>query len=326
MRTIIIFFICLISTQFAKNKIKLEEIYSIGSDDEVLFVQLTDIKIYDDDIYLSDKNAFSLYKISLDGKIIKVTGNKGGGPGEFTTGPNRIGKLNNKIVVTDGHGNMMLHYFYKDLSFSHSKTFDVSFFLEAEHNKIVSYNGDFDSGNFLIEYNSNLKKEKPIKLSNISESIPENEIKFRFDQESNLIVYFVNRNLVEIYDRNSTLKHTLTIPGFRNSSEFSINNKVKKICEARMKPKMAERFYKLPKYSIIRFVVPDFNNNLYIQGASYSDELKKMVYVMSYKGELLGEFELNEDERIMAIDKNNNLYTFAEDRTVLKKYKIKIKN
>ncbi|HDZ25596.1 MAG TPA: 6-bladed beta-propeller, partial [Candidatus Aminicenantes bacterium] len=66
------------------KKILLEEVLSIGSlEDDALFQWVGVISDSDSYIYVTDNMDYSLKKFDDQGNLIKKTGQKGKGPGEF---------------------------------------------------------------------------------------------------------------------------------------------------------------------------------------------------------------------------------------------------
>jgi len=301
------------------------EIYSIGNKDDAFFVSLTDMIIDSDNLYITDKGGYSLYKINSNGEIEKKIGRYGEGPNEFITGPNKIFKSDENIIVTDGNGNLLLNKFDCNLNFLKRIIFNhLITDVESYGKFIIMYHRYFDKDHFLFNYDCQLKNSKGINLHNISEFAPENDIKTIFSPDGRLIVTYKNRNIIEFFDKNFNYKNSIAIKEFRKKSEFKVHNSIKKMVEEKLPPKSAQFYINTPKHTIIKSLLIDNKNRLYIQGGTYSKELRKKVFIYNLSGKKIGEFEISDNEIITAIDKNNHLYTFAEDRTVLKKYKIKI--
>jgi len=69
----------------------------------------------------------------------------------------------------------------------------------------------------------------------------------------------------------------------------------------------------------------DSSDNIYILGGHLSKNISRDVYVLNPEGELLTTLTLPDTSHCIYIDKNDYLYSRANEGVTLKKYKIKYK-
>jgi len=318
----IIFF--LIMLNIASNELRIKNVASVGSNDQFMFVGLSNILFDEKDIYLSDQSGFTIYNFSTDLKLKAQVGQNGKGPAEFVTGPLYMGLDNDTLFVFDGYGNRTVHLFSKKLKYHKSKHInDILRAAIIRNNFRIFSLWEFDTKKMLTFFNINFEKLNSIKIQNLADFAPLNLFQIELDKEHNLIVQYQFRNLIQVYNKSGKLISEFSIENIKHKPEF------KKLKDSRItpfkkkNPKTASIFNNPPiNGSTLYKAIPDNSGRLFIQGGRYNSDIWKTVFITDYNGKLLNTIQIDEGEIIAGFDYQNYLYTFAEESTVLRKYKI----
>jgi len=314
----------LIMLNIFSSELRIKNVASVGSNDQFMFVGLSNIIFDKKDIYLSDQSGFTVYNFSTELKLKNKTGNKGRGPSEFLTGPIFSGISNDTLYVFDGYGNRTVHLFSKKLKYHKSKHInDILRAAIIRNNFRIFSLWEFDTKKMLTFFNNKFELLHSIDIKNLDEFAPLNLFRIELDKENNLIVQYKFRNLIQIYNKYGKLISEFSIDEIRHKPEFEKIERGKMTSFKKRNPKTASIFSNIPiNGSTIYRAIPDNKGRIFVQGGRYDDEIWKTVFITDYKGKLLGKVYLSLNEIVAGFDEQNNLYTFAEDRTVLKKYKI----
>lgn len=320
----IICFIVSFVTAIFCQQIKIEETKSIGLDDDFIFVELHQILFHKNNIFLSDRAGFTFYKFSNDLKLLGSVGNKGRGPSEFVTGPSYLGSVKDTILVFDSNGNRKVHYYNADLKYIKTRNLiDMPRAAIIRDNYKICSLYEFDTEQMLTFFSTDFQRKNSIKVKNLDEFTPLNLFKIQADKNNNLVVQYQFRNLVQIYSPKGKMISEFSIDEIRHKPEFEKIERGKMTPFKKRNPKTASIFSNIPiNGSTIYRAVPDNKRRIFVQGGRYEDEIWKTVFITDYKGKLLGKVYLTLNEILAGFDEQNNLYTFAEERTVLKKYKV----
>jgi len=293
------------------NQIYLEEVLSIGDlyDNPVLYMWV-DVKVDENFIYVTDTMDYSLKKFDSQGKLIKKIGRKGQGPGEFQA-PRFMGLSEKFIYVSDERMNR-IQVFDKELNFiknilvrtnvSSLKVFSDDKFiitstsiLRKSKGKIFTLNAE---GKITDEFVFS-DKDLPLLMGTVS---------LDFDSKGNLYIAYAFQNKVEKIDPKE--------------------NKVwsKKLLKMKKEVgKIKVESFTVPTDVVYKDIALDSSDNIYILGGHLSKNISRDVYVLNPEGELLTTLTLPDTSHCIYIDKNDYLYSRANEGVTLKKYKIKYK-
>jgi len=294
------------------KQIYLEEVLSIGDlDDNAVLYMWVDVKVDENNfIYVTDTMDYSLKKFNSQGKLIKKIGRKGQGPGEFQA-PRFMG-LSEKFIYVSDERMRRIQVFDKELNFiknipvrtnvSSLKVFSDDKFVitstsisRKSKGKIFILNAE---GKITDEFVFS-DKDMPFLMSTVS---------LDFDTKGNLYVAYFFQNRIEKIDPKENTVWTKKL--------VKMKEKVSKI--------KLESFT-VPTDVFYKHLTLDSSGNIYILGGDFSENRSRDVYVLNPEGELLTTFALPDTSHCIYIDKNDYLYSRANEGVTLKKYKIKYK-
>jgi len=307
-RTFLIFVFCFqVSSLEAKDvyKIDLEEILSIGTLDDDAIFQWVGVSVdLQKQIYVSDAMDYSLKKFDPQGKLLKKTGRRGQGPGEFLA-PRFLDSSEKYLYVID-QNLPGIQVFNKNLEF----IFRLPLKLPVVDFKVLS-----DDEIAVASL-----------LSNRSGAI------YIIDAEGEVI------RSIQFTDKKSPFMMDLVSFDIGVSGHlylaYTFQDKVEKF-DAQGKKLWSQKLLKVNKVErkkVSRFVVPteivykdvalDRSERLYILGGSFSKNKGRDVYVLSPEGELLTIITLPEASHCIYLDSQDFLYARANEGITLKKYKL----
>lgn len=294
------------------KQIYLEEVLSIGDldDNDVLYMWV-DVKVDENNfIYVTDTMDYSLKKFNSQGNLIKKIGKKGQGPGEFQA-PRFMG-LSEKFIYVSDERMRRIQVFDKELNFIRSIPVrtnvaglkvlsDDKFVISStvisrkSKGKILIINAE---GKIIDEFVFN-DKDSPFLMDTVS---------LDFDTKGNLYVAYLFQNRIEKIDPKENRVWSRKL--------VKIKKKIGKI--------KVESFT-VPTDVFYKHLTLDSSGNIYILGGQFSKNRSRDVYVLNPEGELLTTFTLPDTSHCIYIDKNDYLYSRANEGVTLKKYKIKYK-
>ena len=289
------------------KSIQLKEVLSIGSsdDDLILFVTsvATDEKGF---IYLTDSIDYSIKKFDDKGLLVKKSGRKGQGPGEFMF-PVLIEYSQGMIYVAD-HSLPGIQVFDSDLKF---KT-RLSFNLPLLDLKASSNNGLYGLSLFLAGdppitriHADETKNPSSSEMSPV-ESLFKKSGKFDIDDEGNIYFAANFEDKIEKYDKNLKRIWQKMLFGGKKARETS---------DARI-----SILKSIPTEMIYKELALDRTGHLFILGGTGAEHRSRDVYVLDTDGNYLTTIVLPEPTHLLHMDQKNFLYSRAGEGTTLKKY------
>jgi len=306
-------FLWIATTQFLLwgkelKSISLEEVLSIGSlDDEVLYMWAgvtTDLK---GNIYVTDLMDYSIKKFNDKGFLIKKTGRKGKGPGEFL-GPKLIKHFSGLIYVIDQYipG---IQVFDEDLNYKGHITVNIPIFdlKIISENRIVISIPPAGQPECIIGIDSEGNPINDIKYLNKEQDYWKNFRKFEIDKQGNLYVVFTFEDKIEKFNKHNKKLWTKSLLGKKKAK--------------REKSKFGPS--ELPTEVVYKDIAFDILGNLFILGGHISKHRSRDVYVLDQSGKHLTTFTLPESSHCIHIDNLNFFYSRAGMGTTLKKYSLK---
>jgi len=289
----------------ALQKSCLKEVLSIGSlENDALFQWVGVASDSSCNIYVTDTMDYSLKKFDARGNLLKKTGNKGQGPGEFLA-PRYLGISDQFLYVTDQF-KPEIQVFDKNLNYKRS----IFVFMPVSDLKILSDDKiaittiSMTKAGRIIIVNAKGKVKRELVYSDKKLPLLMDMVSFDFDSEGNLYIAYNYQDKIEKFD---------------SEGKKLWSKKLLKIKEVK-KEKIAS--FELPTRLVYKDIALDSSGNLYILGGSYSKNPSCDVYVLSPEGQLLRILTLPDTSHCIYIDSQNYLYSRANEGVTLKKFEM----
>lgn len=293
-----------------QKRISLEEVLSIGGlEDDVLYMWVgvtTDSK---GNIYVTDSMDYSIKKFNEEGILIKKTGRKGQGPGEFQA-VRLIKYFNGLLYVTD-QNLRGIQVFDDNLNYKKH----IPFNLQIWDLNIVSENKIFISTPFIanpekimaVDFEEKAEVDKS--YFNGKQDYWMNFRKFEVDEQGDFYVVFAFEDRIEKFNQN--------LKKIWSKSLLKGKKAGRKKAEIMFGPSL------LPTEIVYKDIALDSSGHLFILGGHLSKNPSRDVYVLDEEGRHLLTFTLPEASHCIHIDNRSFLYSRAGQGVILKKYRLK---
>lgn len=286
---------------------RLEEVLSIGSLEDDLLFQWVGVAVdRDQTIFVSDTLDYSLKKFSSKGILLKKTGRKGQGPGEFLA-PRYLDNTEKYIYASDQY-NPNIQAFDKNLNYEYSIPISVpvsDFSVLSTGNIAVATLSAIKSGRIFI-FNSNGKVVHEIQYSDEKSPLLMDMVNFEFDNQNNLYLIYNYQDKIEKIDPEGKILWSKKLLGIKKVKKEKIGSFI------------------LPSRLIYKDIALDIAGNIFVLGGSYSKNPSRDIYVLSSEGNLLTTLALPDTSHCIYIDSLGNLYSRANEGVTLKKFKMKL--
>lgn len=292
-----------------KVTITLTEMLSIGNLDDDLIFMWADVFVDEAEIiYLTDLMDYSLKKFDRDGQLLKKTGRKGQGPGEFQA-PLGLSGSGNFLYVRDQYL-LGIQVFDRDLNFVKRIPYKqiISEFkaLSDECLAVVPMSLKGAGALFLIDC-----KGDPIRQilyrQEKNPQVLQNQVSFDMDREGNVYLAYNFRDKIDKIGPQGKIIWS------------------RKLLDVKEVKKKTIQKFTVPTAIIYKSVVVDSHGNLMILGGEFSKHNSRDVYVLNSRGEYLTTFTLPDTSHCLYLDSRNYLYSRANSGVTLKKYKLNYK-
>lgn len=287
------------------RSIKVKEVLSIGDlEDDKLYQWVGVLSDSEHNIFVTDNMDYSIKKFDDQGNLLKKTGRKGEGPGEFLA-PRYLDQSELFIYVSDQY-RRSLQVFDKNLNYKRSIKIQISisnFKVISDDDIAISTLSHESIGKiFVFDSKGELKYE--LIYSNKKDPLMMNSVQFEIDAQGNYYVAYVFKDRVEKFNpegKNLWSKKILRIKEVKREKIGPIN---------------------LPTETVYKDIKLDSSGYIYVLGGSLSEHKSRDVYVLDPEGKLLTTFTLPDTSHCIYIDKDDFLYSRANEGVTLKKYKL----
>ena len=287
------------------EKIVLEEVLTIGNyDDDSLFQWVGVVSDSEGNIYVTDAMDYSLKKFGADGSLLAKTGRRGQGPGEFTA-PRLLDSSEQFLFVTEQYQPVIkvfdkkLHYRFhiplEGLAGDMKALGDDLVAVAVLSAKSVSHLEFYDREGKIVKKVAFSEKPSPLLLDMVS---------FEVDDQGNLyLAYNFADRIVKIDDSGKRV-WSKNLLGIKQVKSEKISSHV------------------VPTEIVYKDVALDQSGNIYVLGGKFSANRSRDVYVLSPDGEFLSTLTLPDSSHCIYIDRENYLYSRANEGITLKKYRM----
>ena len=285
----------------------LEEVLSIGTLNDTLLFQWVGVAVdRDQNIYVTDTMDYSLKKFDSNGKLLKKTGRRGQGPGEFSA-PRYVSSYGNSIYVTDQYI-PKIQVFDQDLNYISSipVSIPVSDFSVISENEIAVSTLSTTEAGIIHIFDSKGKIQNEFPYSFEQMPLMMNSVSFEFDQQRNLYVAYSFQDKIEKFDTEGKKLWSKRLLGIKKVEKEKIASLI------------------VPSKLIYKDISLDKSGNLYVLGGSFSKNPSQDVYLLDPEGSLLATITLPDTSHCIYIDGKDYLYSRANEGVTLKKFRIKI--
>lgn len=307
-RTFLIFVFCSqVPSLEAKDvyKIILEEILSIGTLDDDAIFQWVGVNVdLQKQIYVSDAMDYSLKKFDPQGKLLKKTGRRGQGPGEFLA-PRFLDSSEKYLYVID-QNLPGIQVFNKNLEFIFRLPLQLPVVdikvLSDDEIAVASLLSNRSGAIYIIDAEGEVIRS--IQFTDKKSPFMMDLVSFDIGVDGHLYLAYTFQDKVEKFDAQGKKLWSQKL--------LKVNN---------VERKKVSRFV-VPTEILYKDVALDSSERLYVLGGSFSKNKGRDVYVLSPEGDLLTIITLPESSHCIYLDSQDFLYARANEGITLKKYKL----
>lgn len=301
-----ILFVYLFSSEKELKKIELEEILSIGELDDNLLFQWAGIAAdSQSNIYVTDAMDYSLKKFDPQGNLIKKTGGKGQGPGEFMAP--RLLDCSDRFLYTTDQYVPGVQVFDRELNFVRriSIKIPISDLKILSDQRIAVATLFVDKIASILIYNTEGDLTRKFRYSERKLPLMMEMVSFDFDKDGNLYLAYTFEDKIEKFNKDKKKLWSKKLL------------KIKKVNKTKISS------YEVPTEVVYKDVTLDISGNLLVLGGHFSKNNSRDVYVLSPEGLHLTTFTLPDSSHCIYIDGKSFLYSRANEGVTLKKYRMR---
>ncbi|UCE40704.1 MAG: 6-bladed beta-propeller [Candidatus Aminicenantes bacterium] len=309
MYRLVVFLVMLVpylSSQGAPPKrIFLEEVLTIGSfEDDSLFQWVGVVADDEENIYVTDAMDYSLKKFDAAGRFVAKSGRRGQGPGEFTA-PRLLDCSEQFLFVTEQY-QPVIKVFDKKLQYQYHIP------LEGPAGDMKALRGGLlavvvlsaKSESQLKFYDREGKIVKELHFQERPSLMLMDMVSFDLDGQGNIYLVYNFMDRIEKFDGSGKKIWSKNLLGLKQVKREKISS------------------YMVPTEIVFKDVALDQSGNLYVLGGKFSQNRSRDVYVLSPEGILLSTLTLPETSHCIYIDRENYLYSRANEGITLKKFRM----
>jgi hypothetical protein len=287
--------------------ILLEEVLSIGNLENAVLFQWVGVAVDSEcNIYVTDAMDYSIKKFSAAGDLIKKTGRKGEGPGEFTA-LRLLDCMDEAVFVTEQYA-PVIKVFDSDLRFKYTIRIagPVGDLKVLSDSRLAVVAMTAQKKSVILFLDQRGQTVNKLVYAEESSSFLTDMVSFDVDSQGNIYLAYNFLDRIEKFSKT----------GAKVWSKKLLDIK-------RVESKKVGSFV-VPAEIVFKDIALDTSGRLYVLGGHYSGNKSRDVYVISPQGKHLATFTLPEASHCIYIDKKNYLYTRANEGITLKKYRVTI--
>jgi hypothetical protein len=292
------------------TKVTLEEVLSIGTlDDDTLF-QWTGMAVdAQGSIYVLDAMDYSLKKFDARGRLIKKTGRKGEGPGEFRM-PRLLDCSPTHVYTTD-QGVLDISVFDHDLKFQKRIRcpLPVMHLKALAEGKIAVLTPGLQEPAKIRVLDGAGKVLSGITYMNKESGLLMDSLSFAVGPGGHFFLAFLFQDKIERWSADGRLLWTRTILGSKKTGTMEFASKAMS--------------FVLPTETCLKDIALDSRGRVYVLGGKLSPHPGRDVHVLNGDGRKLAMFVLPDTSHCLYIDSGDFLYVRANDGITLKKYRMR---
>lgn len=288
------------------EKIDLEEVLSIGSfEDDILFQWVGVAVDREGDIYVTDAMDYAVKKFDSRGNLLKRSGRRGQGPGEFTA-PRLLDCSEGYVFVTEQY-QPVIKVFDKNLAYKFRIPLDgPAGDLKVLGNGLVAVAAlSARNKSQLLFYDSKGKIVKRLGFAERSSHLLMDMVSFDVDGRGNCYLAYNFADKIVKFDHSGRRLWSRELLGIGPVKREKISS------------------YVLPTEIVYKDIALDREGNVYVLGGEFSANRSRDIYVVDPEGKLLATMTLPESSHCITIDRNGFLYARANDGITLKKFRMK---
>jgi len=288
-------------------KISLEEVLSIGSlEDGVLFQWVGVVADSQKSIYVTDAMDYALKKFDPAGKMLKATGGKGQGPGEFSA-PRLLDCSEGLLFVSEQY-QPVIKVFDTDLTHK----FNIPLRAPVGDMKVLGddllavlvLTPQMNSTIIFCDHKGEIVDE--LNFAGDASGMMMDMVSFDLDSQGNLYLAYNFMDRIEKFDKSGNKIWSKKLLGVKQVERKKISSFV------------------VPTEIVYKDIALDDAGNVYVLGGRFSKNRSRDVYVLNPDGEHLTTFTLPDTSHCLYIDSDNFLYSRANEGITLKKYRMVI--
>lgn len=268
----------------------------------------------DGSLIVSDKLDYQLKKIDRSGKLIAAVGQRVRNPGEFR-GPGPIAWYPGMIAVAD-FSTPRIQIFTTEFRYQRTfhalgPVFDLCF--DAQGNLWTGVQTR-DKTNELVQYHVSGRVLRTVALRNTTGGMFEDIYSMAMSRDGTIIIAYIVQNTIEVWDTLGRFLRQFSVPGlprFPPTKSFSTG--------------LFSESVKIPEGNIFWSIALDPHDRLFILGADYAEHPGQDLYVLDLSGKPLATAKLPQRSPHIWIGPDGYLYSIVQERTIIKKYRMKYK-
>ena len=279
---------------------------SIGSfDDDTLFQWVGVAVCPEGSIYVTDAMDYSLKKFDAEGNLLKRTGRRGQGPGEFTA-PRLLDSSGEFLFVTEQY-QPVIKVFDTELAYKCQISLEgPAGDLKALGDELVAVVVlSARSKSHIHFYDSKGKVVKKLNFSERPSQLLMDMVSFDIDGRGNCYLAYNFADKIVKFDDSGKKLWTRSLLGVDRVKREKISS------------------YVLPTEIIYKDIALDRSGNVYVLGGKFSENRSRDVYMLDPEGKLLSTMTLPDSSHCIYIDGEDFLYSRANEGITLKKYRMK---
>lgn len=284
----------------------LREVLSIGSlDDDVLFMWAGITSDERGHIYVTDAMDYSIKKFDTSGRLVCRSGRWGQGPGEFLAP--RLLSSSGKLLYATDQNLPGIQVFDQELKFQYRIPYAwaISSMKVLAEDRIAVVPVSVGVNGCVLFINERGEVLEKVRYCDNDQEMLMNLAEVEVDPEGNIYLAYCFQDRVEKISGSGEKLWSRTLLGG------------KKVEKKKIKALM------VPIQITYKSIVMDSSQKLYVLGGGFSQNRSRDVYVLSSDGQLLSTLTLPEPSHCIYIDREDYLYSRANDGTALKKFEVR---